>query len=314
MDAATVIMLLAFAGTLLSFLAAGSYFLPRGKMAERTKGVAAHRQELAARQMSGLQQPRGIRPKSQRGAELLKTLVDRFNLKDLFEAKELRSLLNRGGFRNPNAATMFISASLAGPVVLPALVYFYLTATMPHLETARLIFAILAAAGAGYYAPRLFVGNAASKRQKAMTRSFPDALDLLVICVEAGLSLEGAVNRVTEEMAVTAPEIAEEIGLLGAELAFLGDRRQAYENFADRTGLEAAKSLSTTLIQSERYGTSIATGLRVLSQESRDTRLSAAEKKAAALPAKLTVPMILFFLPVLFIVIAGPAAIGVGGK
>jgi tight adherence protein C len=314
MDAGTVIMVLAFAGTLISLLAAGSYFLPKGRMAERLKGVASHRQELAARQLSSLQQQRSVRPRARPALDILTSLLGRFKLKERFQAKELRSLLSRGGFRSPSAPTIFITASLVGPIVLPVVVYFYTLVALPSLATSRLLISLGVAGAIGYYAPRLFVNNAAAKRQKTLTRSFPDALDLLVICVEAGLSLEGAVNRVTEEMAVNAPLIAEEIGLLGAELAFLGDRRQAYENFADRTGLEAAKSLSTTLIQAERYGTSIAAGLRVLSQESRESRLAAAEKKAAALPAKLTVPMILFFLPVLFIVIAGPAGINVANK
>lgn len=316
MDAETIIMILAFVGTLFSLLAAGSYFLPKGKMSDRLKGVASHRQDLAARQMASLQQEqRSMRPRAQRPAmDILSAIIDRLNLKEKFQAKELRAMLYRGGFRSQSAPTIFIAASLIMPVVLPIIVYLYTRLAFPGMDTFRLL-ATLAVSGAiGFYAPKLYVNNAATGRQKILTRSFPDALDLLVICVEAGLSLEGAINRVTEEMAVSAPMIAEEIGLLGAELAFLGDRRQAYENFADRTGLEAAKSLSTTLIQSEKYGTSTATGLRVLSQESRDTRLSAAEKKAAALPAKLTVPMIVFFLPVLFIVIIGPAAINIANK
>ncbi|MEK7246782.1 MAG: type II secretion system F family protein [Pseudomonadota bacterium] len=314
MDASTIIMILAFAGALFSILAAGSYFLPKGKLSERLKGVASHRQELAARQMSSLQQQRSVRPRARPVMDILASLLDRLNLKERFEAKELRSMLYRGGFRSPSAPTTFMATSLSLPVVFPIIVYLYTQLAFPGMETFRLIVVLAIAGAIGFYAPRLFVGNAAAKRQKTLTRAFPDALDLLVICVEAGLSLEGAVNRVTEEMAVTSPMIAEEIGLLGAELAFLGDRRQAYANFADRTGLEAAKSLATTLMQAEKYGTSIAVGLRVLSQESRDSRLSAAEKKAAALPAKLTVPMILFFLPVLFVVIIGPASINIANK
>jgi tight adherence protein C len=153
--------------------------------------------------------------------------------------------------------------------------------------------------------------NTITKRQQALSRSFPDALDLMVICVEAGVSIEAAFQRVTEEMVESTPVIAEEIALTSAELAFLGDRRQAYENLAERTGLPAIKSLCTALLQSERYGTPVSVALRVLAQENREARMAAAEKKAAALPAKLTVPMIIFFLPVLFMVIIGPAAIQV---
>jgi tight adherence protein C len=142
-----------------------------------------------------------------------------------------------------------------------------------------------------------------------MTATFPDMLDLLVICVEAGLSIEAAFTRVTEEIADSSPVLAEEIGLTSAELTFLGDRSKAYANLSARTGLPAAKSLATALIQSERYGTPVSVALKVLAQENRDDRMAKAEKKAGALPAQLTVPMIVFFLPVLFLVIIGPAII-----
>ena len=165
----------------------------------------------------------------------------------------------------------------------------------------------------GAYLPKIMLANAIQKRQFAVARAFPDALDLMVICVDAGLSVESSLGRVVEELGMTAPELAEEFALTSAELAFLGDRRHAWENLAERTGLPQVKSLSTTLLQSEKYGTPVSQALKVLGQENRETRMSNAEKKAAALPAKLTVPMIVFFLPVLFMVIAGPAAIQVSG-
>jgi tight adherence protein C len=170
---------------------------------------------------------------------------------------------------------------------------------------------VILATGLGNYLPQILLRNQITKRQQKLQRSYPDALDLIVICVESGMSIEAAFTKVTEQMIEGAPEIAEEFGLTTAELAFLSDRRQALENLAERTGLPAFKSLSTTLQQSEKYGTPVAVGLRVLSKESREARMAAAEKKAAALPPKLTVPMILFFLPVLFLIIAGPAVIQV---
>ncbi len=309
-----LVTVVVFVAAFASFVAIALPFLRRGQTSSRIKGVTAHRQELSARQMADLQTQRSVRDRPKRHVEILKGLLARLNLKEKLQAKDLRAQLYRAGLRSQAAPVIYITASLAGPLAMPALAYGYISMTMPGIATGRLILLVIIAAAIGYYAPRLYVSNTATNRQKAMTRAFPDALDLLVICVEAGLSLEGAVNKVTEELAETAPEMAEEIGLLGAELAFLGDRRQAYANFADRTGLESAKSLSTTLSQAERYGTSIAVGLRVLSQENRDTRMAAAEKKAAALPAKLTVPMILFFLPVLFIVIAVPAGIQVSSQ
>lgn len=309
-DISLVVTFIVFVGAFGTFVLIAWPFLQRGRMTSRLKSVTQHRQDLSDRQTAALQQPqRMARTRQKRHVEIMKSLLDRLNLKEKLQAKELRAQLYRAGFRSQAAPVIYISSSLIGPVALPAAAYAYLSVVMPALATGRLLLALIGAAAFGFFAPRLYVSNAVANRQKAMTRAFPDALDLLVICVEAGLSLEGAVARVTEEMAASAPEMAEEIGLLGAELAFLGDRRQAYENFADRTGLESAKSLATTLIQAERYGTSIAVGLRVLSQENRDSRLSAAEKKAAALPAQLTVPMILFFLPVLFVVIVVPAAI-----
>ena len=163
----------------------------------------------------------------------------------------------------------------------------------------------------GYYVPTLYVKNQITKRQKSVRRAWPDALDLLLICVESGMGIEGAFRKVSEEIGVQSIPLAEELSLTTAELSYLQDRRKAYENLGERTGLEGVRSVVTALIQAEKYGTAIGTALRVLAQENRDMRMSEAEKKAAALPPKLTVPMILFFLPVLFAVIITPAAIQV---
>ena len=148
-------------------------------------------------------------------------------------------------------------------------------------------------------------------RQKAIQMALPDALDLLIICVDAGLSMEAALHRVAKELQYQGPELSEELGLATAELAFLTDRRQAMLNLSERTGLPAIKALVTAMVQAERYGTAIGVSLRVLSEEQRDERMSRAEQKAGALPAQLTVPMIVFFLPVLFVVLLGPAIIKV---
>jgi len=159
--------------------------------------------------------------------------------------------------------------------------------------------------------PYMFLKNWIAKRQLSITRAFPDALDLLLICVETGMSVESAFKRVGREIGSQSVALAEELSLTTAELSYLQDRRQAYDNLAKRTDLEGVKSVCMALQQAERYGTPLAQTLRVMSQENRDMRMSEAEKKAAALPPKLTVPMILFFLPVLFVVILGPAAIKV---
>jgi tight adherence protein C len=165
----------------------------------------------------------------------------------------------------------------------------------------------------GTKAPEIFLKNAAKKRQLSIRRAWPDSLDLLLICVESGMSIELAFRRVSQEVGTQSIPLAEELTLTTAELSYLPERRAAYENLANRTGLDTVKSITTALIQAERYGTPLGTALRVLAQESRDQRMGEAEKKAAALPPQLTVPMILFFLPVLFVVIMTPALIQVFG-
>lgn len=168
---------------------------------------------------------------------------------------------------------------------------------------------MIGAAYMGIKAPELFLVNTAKKRQTEIRKAWPDALDLTLICVESGMAIENAFRKVSTEIATSSVVLAEELALMTAEMSFLPDRRQAYENLVMRTGLEPVKSVATALIQAERYGTPVGQALRVLSQESRDMRMNEAEKKAAGLPPKLTVPMILFFLPVLFVVIITPAVI-----
>ena len=176
----------------------------------------------------------------------------------------------------------------------------------PMLKYGSLLFG----AAAGFYAPNLYVSNMAQKRQQSIMRAFPDALDMLLICVEAGMSIELGFSKVSQEIGSASPELAEEFGLTVAELSYLPERRQAYENLAKRTGNDGIKAVCMALGQAERYGTPLGDALRIMAKENRDMRMAAAEKKAAALPAQLTVPMILFFLPVLFLVVLGPAYIG----
>ena len=163
----------------------------------------------------------------------------------------------------------------------------------------------------GYYAPNIYVANIAGKRLGSIMAVFPDALDLLLICVESGMSVEAAIQKVAAEVGSSSIELAEELTLLSAELSYLPERRQAYEGFAKRTNHPGVKSVATAMTQAERYGTPLGGALRVMAKENREMRIAAAEKMAAQLPAKLTVPMILFFLPVIFIVILGPAIIAV---
>jgi len=198
------------------------------------------------------------------------------------------------------------------PVVLflGAVVYVFLITHMEKPMTIK-IGICLGAAYLGLQAPMLFLRNAISKRQLSIKRAFPDALDLLLICIESGMSIEAAFRKVASEIATQSIALSEEFTLTTAELSYLQDRKVAYENLARRTGLEGVKSVCLALQQSERYGTPLGQSLRVLAQENRDMRMNEAEKRAAALPPKLTVPMIVFFLPVLFVVILGPTGIRV---
>jgi tight adherence protein C len=194
------------------------------------------------------------------------------------------------------------------PFVLAAAAAFYLFVLkvggfQPMTRLAMCVGALVV----GYYAPNIYVSNIATKRRESIIRVFPDALDLLLICVESGMSIEAAIQKVSQEVGGSSIELAEELTLLTAELSYLPERRQAYENLARRTNHPGVKAVVTAMVQAERYGTPLGTALRVMAKENRELRLAAAEKKAAALPAQLTVPMILFFLPVLFVVILGPA-------
>jgi tight adherence protein C len=242
----------------------------------------------------------------------MRKIVDQFNLRKALADEKTINKLRMAGFRGQAPLVAFLFARVTLPLLLFALALFYLLAVV-ELEQPTMVKVLLAlgVAYVGFYAPNLYVSNVMSKRQTSIRRAWPDALDLLLICVESGMTAEAAFRKVSEEIGAQSIELAEELTLTTAELSYLPERRQAYENLGNRTGLETVKSVMTSLIQAERYGTPLGHSLRVLAQENRDQRMTAAEKKAAALPPKLTVPMILFFLPVLFAVIMGPAAIQV---
>ncbi|HVJ40079.1 MAG TPA: type II secretion system F family protein [Dongiaceae bacterium] len=292
-----------------SVIAVGLPFLRGDRFEARLKSVSERRRELANRRKEAY----NTRSKLQLGggSKWKELAIRRFRLQDLLEAKTLRIQLAQAGRRGQRAVVNFLFTRISAPIGLLIGSLIYTSLVLSDRPFAMRMLVVIGATGLGNYLPQIMLRNRIAKRQLKLQRAYPDALDLIVICVESGMSIEAAFTKVTEQMVEGTPEIAEEFGLTTAELAFLNDRRQALENLAERTGLAAFKSLSTTLQQSEKYGTPVAVGLRVLAKESRDSRMAAAEKKAAALPPKLTVPMILFFLPVLFLVIAGPAVIQV---
>ncbi len=308
-DLPTVIVCVAFIAAFASVMAVATPFLQNDNFQARRKAVAFKREDLQVQQREGYNQRRRLQPT--RSESQMRFVINKLRLGEMMEQKDLKRRLIQAGWRDSSAPVKFTFVRLAMPIGLGLLAFFYSFSIFPDWSLQGKMATGLFGMILGYLLPTLFLTNAVQKRQKVLTRALPDALDLMVICVESGMSIEAAFTKVSEEMAETAPLMAEEMGLTAAELAYLGDRRSAYENLAERTGLPTFRSLTTTLLQSEKYGTPIATGLRVIAQENRDARLNAAEKKAAALPAQLTVPMIIFFLPVLFIVIAGPAGIQV---
>ncbi|MBF0394063.1 MAG: type II secretion system F family protein [Alphaproteobacteria bacterium] len=292
-------------------MAVGWPFLQRDQLASRLKAVAERRQELSAKQKAMLQKSTRFQPR--RHVSLMKSVLSRLKLQNMMENKGLKNRLAQAGYRRQSAIITFIFLRIASPMLFSGLALIFVTSNPTYAAKALSVKLMICggAAAIGYILPPTLLSNMIQKRQKTLGLSFPDALDLMLICVEAGLSIEAAFGRVTEELGEGSPELAEELGLTTAELAFLGDRRTAYDNLSDRTGMASVKSLCTSLLQAEKYGTSVSTALRVIAQENRDARMAAAEKKAASLPAQLTVPMIIFFLPVLFLVIAGPAYIKV---
>lgn len=238
--------------------------------------------------------------------------MEQLNLRKALETDETREKLKMAGYRGQAPVFAFLFFRVTLPIVTFILVFLYLFFVNTH-NLSPLIRIGLSIGGAyvGFYLPNIFISNLIARRQKSIKRLFPDALDLLLICVQAGMSIELAMIKVANEIGSRSIELAEEFSVTTAELSYLPERRQAYENLAKRTGLPMVRAVATSLIQAERYGTAISQALRVLSKESREMRMADAEKKAAMLPPKLTVPMIIFFLPVLFIVILGPAAIKV---
>jgi tight adherence protein C len=278
----------------------------RSNLESRLKSVANRREELRRRSREAMA---GKSPSLRQTDEgVYKRVVDQLQLSRLLEDSNLTDKLAQAGFRGPSAISRFYFFRAILPFVMAAAASIYLFFINAFgLPVMTRVACCVGALVAGYYAPNVYVSNVAAKRKESIVSVFPDALDLLLICVESGMSIEAAIQKVSQEVGGASIELAEELSLLTAELSYLPERRMAYEGLAKRTNYPGIKAVVTAMIQAERYGTPLGTALRVMAKENRDLRLAAAEKKAAALPAQLTVPMILFFLPVLFVVILGPA-------
>jgi tight adherence protein C len=283
------------------------------KLESRLKAVAVRREELKRRSRQAIvAQNSGSQNLRHADEGFKKHVVERLNLTKLLEDPKVAEKMAQAGFRGPRPLTTFYFFRFSMPFVFLGVAVFYLFIFNDFgLPPMTRVTACMFAAVIGFYAPNIFLANRIAKRKASIMQAFPDALDLLLICVEAGMSIEAAISKVSQEIGGSSIDLAEELTLLSAELSYLPDRRMAYEGLAKRTNHPGVKSVATAMTQAETYGTPLGAALRTMAKENREMRLSAAEKKAAALPAKLTVPMILFFLPVLFIVILTPAILNI---
>jgi len=279
---------------------------------KRMRAVALEREKIRQRERERMSHESQKVKLRQSPKQYVQRIVDQFNLSKWVGQEEARLKLIQAGYRGQAPYVTYLFVRMMTPVVcfLFSVIYLFVVLKFDQPATIKLGICI-GAAYVGMQLPLVLLKNKITRRQMSIKRAFPDTLDLLLICVESGMSIEAAFRKVSNEVGTQSVALAEELTLTTAELSYLPDRRQAYENLAKRTDLDGVKSVCMALQQSERYGTPLATMLRVMAQENRDMRMSEAEKKAAGLPPKLTVPMILFFLPVLFVVILGPAVIKV---
>ncbi|OQW49482.1 type II secretion system F family protein [Candidatus Raskinella chloraquaticus] len=311
-DRGFMLALLAFIAAIATVLTLAMPFLQNDKLKSRMKSVATERDRLRQRSREKMNREKRELSLRNEPKAFLRQLVEQFELVKHVGTNDMKQQLLMAGFRGQAPLFTFLLFRLVLPPIafLATLFYVFVVVEVNQPPLIRFGMAI-AATWIGFQLPGLYLKNIIQKRQQTIKRAFPDALDLLLICVESGMAIEAAFRKVAVEIGSTSVPLAEELSLTTAELSYLPDRRQAYENLAQRTGLDGVKAVSLALIQAEKYGTSLGQTLRVMAQENRDMRMSEAEKMAAALPPKLTVPMIVFFLPVLFVVILGPAVIRV---
>ncbi|ADZ72079.1 type II secretion system F family protein [Polymorphum gilvum] len=302
-----VLTMVAVAGTVFTLVMP---VFERDGLKSRMKTVALEREKIRARERARLATEKGDTRVSLRNQpkKQVKNLVDKLNLRTALADENTQDKLRMAGYRGTGPLYTFLFARIVMPLILFVIALFYVFAFLPAtLPSFTKVCAALFVGGIGVFAPNVYIQNRITKRQQSIRRAWPDALDLMLICVESGMSIEAAFRKVADEIGIQSIPLAEELTLTNAELSFLQERRQAYLNFAKRTGVDGVKNVTMALIQAERYGTPIGHALRVMADDNREQRMQEAEKKAASLPPKLTVPMIVFFLPVLFFVIMGPA-------
>jgi len=305
----TGIALLGGVGVFVTLIALGRAFIPNDPMAARIKSHQQRRQHLLQQFLNPIDGSGTTGQKASVNA--MRGLVERLKLTRGAEARQTSDKLAQAGWRSRDMLVIYLGARLVMPFVAGGGALLLVTMMGATLSTMSSILVAGAGVLLGGYSPVLFLKNKVSRRYTLLKRQIPDGLDLMVICAEAGLSLDASLTRVARELGGAAPELADEVGLTAIELGFLPNRRTALNNLVRRADIPAIRAVVNTLMQTERYGTPLAHSLRVLAAEFRDERMMKAEEKAARLPAIMTVPMILFILPALFIVLIGPAIIQV---
>ena len=303
---ATMLSAVATFAVLLAIYAATTVKDP---MARRVKALNERREQLKAGIVASTNKRKKLTNRNE-AADKVRSILSSFKMLQDDQIQKTQLKLMQAGIRTKDLAFFIIFARFVLPVVLgiAAVLLLYVFDFFPGWSPLRRYITLAGIVVGAYKAPDLWLKNKVTKRSHAVRKGLPDALDLLVICAEAGLTVDAAFGRVAKELGRAYPELGDEFGLTAIELGFLNERRQAFENLAQRVDLEAVRGVVTTMIQTEKYGTPLASALRVLSAEFRNERMMRAEEKAARLPAIMTVPLILFILPTLFIVILGPAS------
>ena len=303
---ATILSAVATFAVLLAIYAATTVKDP---MARRVKALNERREQLKAGIVASTNKRRKLSNRNE-AADRVRSILGNFKMLQDDQIKKTQQRLMQAGIRTKDLAFFIIAARFVAPLVLGtiAVLVIYVFDVFPTWSFLRQYMTVAGTLVLSYKAPDIWLKNKVTKRSHAVRKGLPDALDLLVICAEAGLTVDAAFGRVARELGKAYPELGDEFGLTAIELGFLNERRQAFENLSMRVDLEAVRGVVTTMIQTEKYGTPLASALRVLSAEFRNERMMRAEEKAARLPAIMTVPLILFILPTLFIVILGPAS------
>jgi tight adherence protein C len=299
---------------MLSFVAVVWPLLNRSERKARMQNVIEKkRRALFEQAQNSLKNPK-IYNQTEKDFSARESLSLFYKVQTLFGelGEKVRDQMLQAGIRDPKAPFYYLVARMVIPVILMGFIALIMTQGQKEFTPVQILIAVGALGILGFFLPQLLLKNHIDKRQIEINLSFPDSLDMMLICVQGGIGLEQTISRVADEISDHSPILAEELGILSAEMGMLNDRRAALQDFARRVGSGSARSFTTAMIQAEQYGTSISNAMRVIADELRDMRMAEAERKAASLPPKLTVPMILFFLPALFIVILTPAFLAAG--